>query len=521
MLFIQKTLRAAKKNLAKEFFLLLVFAALLLVPMPVAAAITTSCYSSSYDCTLFAYDATYGTAQGTASTTETVEYTTTTTRCGQDNATAIYYVYRTVWAFNTSVIPARATITTATLSFYGQEDQSDADFLLYLTEAGDIHSPPEANDYNVVRPKVTTLANAFNTSTFSTAAYNVLTLTAAGISKIDIGGTTVFALRSYEDITSSAPAGQEWIDIWSSESAYPPKLNVTYTVADLGTPDKLEVKNVAIFTNYMEPGDQVYCFTTEVNYTPTPTDLGAEEYFAVQLINGVTVEAQTPVKRWGMGVCGIYLDNTTALAYGGLYTLKITGTDMFTSPPSYSYTIVAKEWRGYLYGLMDMWVESVAKQIGVADAGVESTYLTSLSGKTVVNDAGTEMFTEGIPYINTKRPEMFSLPGTDTSGTTTVTNAHSSALYATIPAYFRTRFDTIMPGTIPGYWIPSVSFAGLAVAVIVLIRRKIPGSSTLSYVAVIPVMGIGFMFGVPIWIAMVACTIALLAFGAAVFLQRT
>lgn len=505
----------------KKAILLLAFMALVAFPAIVSASVTVSCYSSAYDCTLFAYDATYGTAQGTASTTETVEYTTTTTRCGQDNATAIYYVYRTVWAFDTSGIPSRATISGATVSFYGQEDQSDADFLLYLVEAGDVHGPPVADDYNVLRPKVTTLTNAFNTSAFLTTAYNTLTLTAAGISKIDVGGTTIFALRSYEDIISSAPAGQEWIDVWSSESAHPPKLNITYTLTDLGDPDKLEVKNVAIFTSYMEPGDQVYCFTTEVDYTPTPTDLGAEEYFAVQLIDGGVVKAQTPVKRWGMGVCGIYLDNTTALAYGGAYTLKITGTDMFVTPPSYSYTIVAREWRGYLYGLMDMWIESVARQIGVADANSETTYLSSLSGKTVINDAGTEMFTEGIPYINAKRPEMFSLPATGAGTTTTVTNAHSSALYTTIPAYFRTRFDTIMPGTIPGYWIPSVAFAGLAIAVVVLVRQKLPGSSSLSYIAAIPVIGIGFMFGVPIWIAMAVCAMAILAFGAALFLQRT
>ena len=72
-----------------------------------------------------------------------------------------------------------------------------------------------------------------STAGFSTAGYNAITLSAAGLTWINTTGTTKLCLRSSRDISSTAPTGAEDVTFYAYEQGvgYWPKLDVTYTAA--------------------------------------------------------------------------------------------------------------------------------------------------------------------------------------------------------------------------------------------------------------------------------------------------
>jgi len=82
-------------------------------------------------------------------------------------------VYRSVFYFDTSAIPDSATITSANISLYGQDDRSTYDFNISITNGQSTypHDPLATGDYN--KANYTGLGNAgFNTSGYSITGYN-------------------------------------------------------------------------------------------------------------------------------------------------------------------------------------------------------------------------------------------------------------------------------------------------------------------------------------------------------------
>jgi len=142
-----------------------------------------------------------------------------------------YFIYKGFTFFNTSAIPDDATITSATLSLYGEVDASDQDFFLIIQngQPASPHDPLQSDDY--YHGNYSGNGGSLNTTGFSSSGYNNITLNSTGRSWINKTGMTKLCLRSSRDINSIAPTINEYVRIYTSEqgSGYKPKLIVVYT----------------------------------------------------------------------------------------------------------------------------------------------------------------------------------------------------------------------------------------------------------------------------------------------------
>jgi hypothetical protein len=153
---------------------------------------------------------------------------------GQDYGGSSRIIYRGFVFFDTSSIPSNATITSATLSLYGWEDDSTRDFIITIQNGQPTypHDPLVAGDYYYVNYSGD--GGTFNTSGFSVSGYNDIVLNADGLSWIQKGdgAVTKLALLSSRDISALAPTGREYVIVKSSEdgAGLQPKLVVDYTL---------------------------------------------------------------------------------------------------------------------------------------------------------------------------------------------------------------------------------------------------------------------------------------------------
>jgi hypothetical protein len=149
-----------------------------------------------------------------------------------------YIMFRSIACFNTN-IGSGATISEAKVSVRGsaKEDHSDGAVSLGIVSASpNVTTTLQNSDYGQLG---TTLFSSLAYGSYSTFAYNELTLNASGISNINKTGVSSFGFRDATfDVINSQPTG--WEDqgyclmsfYFSSASGntYNPKLVVTYTV---------------------------------------------------------------------------------------------------------------------------------------------------------------------------------------------------------------------------------------------------------------------------------------------------
>lgn len=144
------------------------------------------------------------------------------------NFTGNYSVYRGFFPFDTRSIPADAQITRAVLKVWGFLNNSTTDFDLCVVQSTQASLDLlDGADYTRAS---STIGGYLNTSSLSTSGYNEIFLDTAGKSWINKGGYTKLAIRSREDINSSAPTNAEWVAVFSKESTHPPVLSITYEI---------------------------------------------------------------------------------------------------------------------------------------------------------------------------------------------------------------------------------------------------------------------------------------------------
>ncbi len=184
--------------------------------------------------------------------------------------------------------------------------------------------------------------------------------------------------------------------------------------------EALDIYSAAVFQNYYADGDWLIVCSYLNTYVPYYPAENPKSHFMFQLLSGTTVLAQTPLPQWGYKPVGLYLSaaSVTPLTWGSAYTLRIYGTD---SPyPSYSYTLVAADWKGSDLTLLDDWCRFTAR--GMEDYYNETFIVATAELGDVLNEEGGVMFTNGIPGIMAQRPGIFqaatsSIPYTDPSWT--------------------------------------------------------------------------------------------------------
>lgn len=182
----------------------------------VETALAPAPFSSTSDGRIVAGNAVYATAHDAA--TGTIDDTSAQNNIGQ-LVSGTYFIYRGFFFFDTSAIPDGATIVTATLYLYGQADHSTTDFDLVIRNGQPTypHDPLAVGDY--LYSHYAGDGGSFNTSGFSVAGYNAITLNATGLGWISDTGTTKLAVISSRDIASIAPTGDEYVTVYNAEQA--------------------------------------------------------------------------------------------------------------------------------------------------------------------------------------------------------------------------------------------------------------------------------------------------------------
>jgi len=194
---------------------------------PVVIDPTLTVYSTSSDGYIYNSGLVYSTVQSASS--GTVDDSGWYFTIGQKNdVVTSNYVYRGFVFFNTSSLPSNAVLDDATLSLYKKDDYSTTDFDITIQNGQPTypHDPMQTSDYN--KNDYSGNGGTLNTARF-TAGYNAIEL--SNLSWINIDGITKLCLRSSRDISATAPTGNEYVNVQSSE--FPgigcqPKLTIVY-----------------------------------------------------------------------------------------------------------------------------------------------------------------------------------------------------------------------------------------------------------------------------------------------------
>jgi len=170
----------------------------------------------------------------------------------------------------------------------------------------------------------------------------------------------------------------------------------------------LEVVGAQVFSGYIEDGDWLIVLTYQNRTTPYYPNENAETYFYIQLIDDTTVKAQTNCPSWGYKPASIYLSKSLADTLeweDSDYKIRIQGN--YAPYPYSDYNLASLDWKGEELSFLDTWVITQADNIGEY-YGVEFTTVVATLGK-VLNSIGGTIFVDGIPGLNTMRPELFEL----------------------------------------------------------------------------------------------------------------
>ncbi|MBU1046031.1 hypothetical protein KJ616_02840, partial [Patescibacteria group bacterium] len=150
-----------------------------------------------------------------------------------------YQIFRNYFYFNTSAIPSGANITSAILSLrmWGtRETSSDFEVVVQNGQPVYPHDPLGWADYN----KNNYSGNGGSVNPSSAGMYYNVQLNSTGISWINKGGITKFAVRSSRDINGNAPRTpsvyqhmEEWTYIDTSEAGVSRAPKLTVVIAPL------------------------------------------------------------------------------------------------------------------------------------------------------------------------------------------------------------------------------------------------------------------------------------------------
>lgn len=182
----------------------------------------------------------YATARATSTSCDD---TATTDQVGQSVSGPVYTVMRLFFGFDTSTIPAGATITGATINLCADTDTSTTDFDVKVYRyawSSALCSSQEANYDGAYGGSATLEGTLRNTSSgWSSGTYYSMAVDPAGI---NTGGYTRYTVVSGNDVSNTAPTTDERVSVRMADYAgtsSDPYLTVTYTLP--GVPGSLRM----------------------------------------------------------------------------------------------------------------------------------------------------------------------------------------------------------------------------------------------------------------------------------------
>jgi len=166
----------------------------------------------------------------------------------------------------------------------------------------------------------------------------------------------------------------------------------------------MEVVGAQVYSGYLEAGDWLFVVNYINEVTPYYPSSNPENYWLLQLLDGSTPISSLPVKQWGQRPGSIYLsaDAVSSLEWQKAYTIRLYGN--YGTYPYATYTLTSGDWIGDSWSQLDTWVINLAHTMETRD---NDTYLTESEDGEVLNTAGGDKFTTGIPWLPETRPGIF------------------------------------------------------------------------------------------------------------------
>ncbi|MFA5051399.1 MAG: hypothetical protein WC499_04810, partial [Patescibacteria group bacterium] len=218
--------------------------------------------------------------------------------------------------------------------------------------------------------------------------------------QVDSGGGIANAVYSYSvdsGITWTVDAPKDALfEVWGNPS--------------------ISILDAKVFQNYATTGDWLVCAETQNTYLPYYPNADAGLYFTVQLINGSTVVASTPLHEFGRRPIAILLNKATAdtLTWGSS-SLKVRIT-LNSSATQYSeYALVASDWQAGGNTYVDNWVRYTAVDIQSYDStilGATQSYIVQTNNGRQLTNNGGQIYITGVPLIMSIRPNLFQIQST-------------------------------------------------------------------------------------------------------------
>ena len=317
------------------------------IPVNATESITWSTNSTSAYCELHKRDASYATAQSSA----TGDVIASSIIVVKQEKIAVgegweYDIIRSYLYFDTSSLPDDAAITSATLRLYGIDKSIFSTTTLQIQNGMPTYpsEPLEGGDYDA--SNYSGNGGTFSSSSLVSGAYNDISLTADGMSWINLTGTTKFCLRLQTDINAVAPNYIEMMYFYSgltSDITKRPQLVVTYDA-----PSPVVVTRIATNVNpttatlqgellSLEGADYAVCYfeygttTSYGTYSPYNmyTTIGTFSDDISNLIIGATYHYRAIALVNGETYLGSDATFNTMPAFGSTTDLKIITAKIF------------------------------------------------------------------------------------------------------------------------------------------------------------------------------------------------
>jgi hypothetical protein len=461
---------------------------------------------------------------------EEVAYGRNYLRVGQQlvsaNSVDTYTIWRGMLYFDTSDIPEGADISAASITLYVKEDSSDVDYEMVIVDGQDLVLPPVEEVYGDLLGASTSWSDALDTADILAVDQAcVFALNSYGVGGILPGGVSRFAVRSSEDVGNSAPAGDEFVDFWASDvggdlgrvGCVLPRLSVEYVLGDLGEPEEKSIEGLWVFSNYLETGDVLFVFRYKMVY-PGVSGEDAGDFYEVQLLDDdgeIIYKGYLP--GWDYRPGSVYLEPGSGIEWGGgvldhEYTVRIVGDeDVFATPPFVEETTDYSSWKGSDLSVLDRWVlyESVPdiESYYTQTTGSEVDLVVTPYDSPKLNAVGAAMFLEGIPELDSVRPDLFSFVESDLGYVSDTTEVEDLGEWDRLGTSFTETFEDV--GVIvfglesptgeeaenAGKAVAAMCFGGMALMVIGAVVLK-TGNPSAGAISALPIVIFGAAVGV-------------------------
>ncbi len=170
------------------------------------------------------------------------------------------------------------------------------------------------------------------------------------------------------------------------------------------------IHGAAVFNNFQEAGDLLFCFEIENTRLPWYPIENPERIYDIQILDtdNSTILAFTTLKMWKYAPESIYLsaDGVAGFTQDKAYIIRMIsklGTSNNTT-----YTLTTNDWRGSDKTGLDSWAIGVATNMATYDGGTLTDYVTYSTGQAqILTEKTGAIFEKGISGIYKERPNLF------------------------------------------------------------------------------------------------------------------